>query len=129
MITEVSKTLSRAADILSAPEAWIQGNHYCRRGFDPENMIPDDERDDDSPERSEEMKAPDMICFCLEGAIYRAAPNDAVANRAIARVTWLVADLADSAVEWNDEQGRSAEEVVAILREAAITRAPDETAD
>jgi len=121
MTDPVTRTLLGAADFLDLPGRWQQGFHLRHRDMQPENLPPDDERDDDFS-ASEAMKDPTIVCACMEGAIYRAAPDDAVAEQAIGRMTGYLCQIDPDAnvPEWNDEQGRTAAEVVLALRKAAV---------
>ena len=65
---------------------------------------------------------PGAVAFCAEGAIYRAAMGHPPAFRILAKRA-LYDVIGGDIVAWNDDPGRTPEEVKAKLLEAALLSA------
>lgn len=103
--------LLAAADLLSKPGGWTQG--ALARNRKGEWV-------------SESQKS--AVCFCAMGALWRAARDEVGPTFSHFDVDpaseALEAVIGDHVADWNDELGRTADEVVTALRKAAaIARA------
>lgn len=100
MRKSVSEILNAAADLLEQPGAWTQGTLARNEtGAKVEN------------------ESPAACSFCVLGAIYKVAPDNRAARRAIDAFEVNIGCL--GATVWNDVEGRTQAEVVAALRAAA----------
>jgi hypothetical protein len=106
-----SEILRKAAGILSEPGAWGQGD-YAR---DAKGAIIDTiEAGDPLP--------PEAVCFCAAGAIWKAGGKGWSKLDASCLYLQGVLDTHDAyepIASWNDAEGRTAEDVVAKMLEAA----------
>lgn len=116
-----SEILDRAADII-VRDGWIQGSYYRPAEYDYEF--------DDEVNRQRDIKAAATAPCCQAGAIARAAHGVAWQPTPFPALTLIEARVkaegymqlhlgVTSAICWNDEAGRTAEEVVEALRCAA----------
>jgi hypothetical protein len=95
----VSDLLDRAAEILTAPGAWTQGE-LARDANGAPVLGP---------------CYPEAVCFCLIGAVEAAGASDLVEAATIE----FLYDQLGLVASWNDEPGRTQQEVVDRLRGAA----------
>lgn len=99
----VAEVLSRAADLIEPERAWTQG---CEaRDVDGVELV--------------DYSGTDAICWCVGGAIWKAADDVGYKNPNVAmRFLESLLDVCN-VPEWNDAPKRTQSEVVAKLREAA----------
>lgn len=111
----IYRIVERAAEIIKDPEHWTQGA-YAR-------TEPDRYGD------RAEITSKEACCFCMEGAIRRAAYELALSDYTPATIAFgdLVVrgrGLLDNMVIYNDIEGRSHDDVLSLL--GAIKRARSE---
>ncbi|PTQ64480.1 hypothetical protein C8J45_103330 [Sphingomonas sp. PP-CE-3G-477] len=109
----VADVLERAADLIEPDGAWVKGE----LGYDADgNRIPDRE------------VIHSAVCFCVAGAIWRAADvgaDDTIVWDAF-KSLGRSANFRTGVGPWNDKPERTQPEVVAALRRAAtLARAGD----
>lgn len=97
----VADILERAADLIEPEGAWTQGAFAVSA----------------TGERLNEQ-APEAVCWCVAGAISRAAGSFYSGGASAAR-DHLRAIIQDTLPHWNDAPERTQAEVVSKLREAA----------
>ncbi len=94
------------ADLLERPGAWIQAAYAH-----------------DAEGREIDPRAPSAVCWCLAGGLDAVSPIGSyapwAARKLVAVALGIPPDRAYRNTAWNDEEGRTAAEVVAVLRRAA----------
>lgn len=111
---DASETLSRAADLLEKPGAWMQGDFWrLADGVTYEKAVDYGVVEDAEP-----------VCFCAYGAIsYARGIIDCNQDDTMAIEPFLGAAIGDmtpfALSTWNDAPERTQAEVVAALRQAA----------
>lgn len=104
MTLTVAEVLTLAADILTPEDAWTQNSWAC-----------------DANGRIVPPRSGDACCRCLDGALIAVKGTDDT-HRELEAIA--VALNVGSAMEWNDEPGRTQAEVVAALRSTALSLSP-----
>ena len=95
----VSEVLVAAADLIAVPDAWTQESYALDHEGEPVDA-----------------KSEFAVCFCALGAIRHAGGYEDDVNPAAQALGNLVGALV---CDWNDELGRTQDEVVTALRQAA----------
>lgn len=89
----------KAYDVIDSPEKWIQGS-FARTKTGGRANVQDEK----------------AYCFCVVGAIYRAYEED----KAIKQLSKLQPIMGNALMGWNDEPGRTWEEVYQLLKDNDI---------
>lgn len=107
----VSEVLSKAADLIEPEGAWTQGA-FART----------------AKERAVGPEESPAVCWCLAGALMRAAPNAGatIRNDTLGRCRSAVAEVIGmgNLASWNDDRKRTQAQVVAALRKASKLATP-----
>jgi hypothetical protein len=110
----IADVLDAAADLIAAPGAWTQFPSVYERGS---------ARDADG----KAFYAPSRkaVCWCIYGAISQIAGTDRDLSYKASRA---IETDSEGVSSWNDALGRTQEEVVAKLREAAAKARAEQVA-
>ena len=108
----IPEILNAAADLLTPEGAWTQNN----LGRDKNGGVVRDA-----------MNIKSAVCFCMAGAIWKAASRNGEVMSKVCEVVSKAFDVVQPVVgvsgigPWNDAPGRTQAEVVAALRAAAVS--------
>lgn len=100
-----SELLHAAGDLVARPGGWTQGS-YAR-----------DKNGNTSVEYYTGSQEEASVCWCAKGAILRIASEHFACTNA---AEWYIRQILgfSNLIAWNDEKGRTQEEVVTLFRKA-----------